>query len=339
MNRTYLVTGGLGFIASHFIKLLLKKEPESFVINIDKETYAGNPKNLDGISEENCLTIEADILDAALIRSVLEVHRPDYIIHFAAETHVDNSITDPLGFVKTNVLGTATLLNESLTYYKAHPDCFQGFIHISTDEVYGALTPQDSHIFDEQTRYDPHSPYSASKAGSDHLVQSYHDTYGLPTIITHSSNNYGSHQHPEKLIPKVINNLYNGKMIPVYGDGRQMRDWIHVENNCETIYNIMLNGSIGETYCIGGECDIENIQIINKICDIFDDRYTGTHHADLIDFVPDRLGHDFRYAIDISKIKREILCAPLKSLDKGLIETVEWYCENQDWVKEMKERK
>jgi len=235
MDKMYLVTGGLGFIASHYVKAILKKEPNSFIINIDKNTYASNPRNLEGIDEEHCLTIEADILDGALIQSVLEVHRPDYIVHFAAETHVDNSINDPLGFVKTNVLGTATLLNEANKYFQKQ-DCFQGFIHISTDEVYGALTPQDSHIFDENTRYDPHSPYSASKAGSDHLVQSYHDTYGLPTIITHSSNNYGSHQHPEKLIPKVINNLYNGKSIPVYGDGKQMRDWIHVDDNCEAIY-------------------------------------------------------------------------------------------------------
>ena len=338
-KKTYLVTGGLGFMGSWMIKTILDKEPNAFIINIDKMTYASNPKNLEGIDEKHCLTIEADINDSALIRSVLETHRPDSVIHFAAETHVDNSIDAPMIFTETNVAGTAVLLSECRKYYEGlegeQKDNFK-YLQISTDEVYGALG-RDDPKFNEDTPYKPHSPYSASKAGADHLAQSYYDTYGFPTIITHSCNNYGQNQHYEKLIPKVISNIILEKSIPIYGDGQQVRDWLYVQDHCEAVYTILHKGKIGEVYVIGANEEHSNIEVVELICELCDDTIENKRilSRNLIEFVEDRLGHDFRYAVDASKLRNELGWQPKVSFNEGMVKTVLWYLRNHSQILEM----
>lgn len=338
----YLITGAAGFIGSWMVKTIFQKEPGAFIINIDKLTYAGNLNNLGGIDEKHCLTIEADINDGALIRSVLETHRPDAVINFAAETHVDNSIGAPMIFVETNILGTATLLSECRKYYESleneQKDSFR-YLHISTDEVFGALGTDDFKFY-EETPYDPRSPYSASKASSDHLVRAYIHTYNFPALITNCSNNYGPNQHPEKLIPKVISNIIAERPIPIYGDGQQIRDWIYVEDHCAALYTVLRKGVVGETYCVGANEEHSNIDIVEMICEICDGKTNnGNSCKNLIEFVKDRPGHDFRYAIDSSKIFYNLGWSATTPFYEGLKKTVVWYLQNPQWVLEMELKK
>lgn len=336
----YLITGGCGFISSRFIKTIYNKDPDAIVVNLDVLTYAGNTKNLGEINNyPNYRFHEGDINDHKLVQQILRFYNVDKVVHLAAETHVDNSIKTPLLFMKTNVMGTATLLLECKKYWDKligkKKKSFR-FLHVSTDEVFGELEYDDPK-FNEETPYDPRSPYSASKAGSDHLVNSYIYTYGFPAMISHCVNNYGTHQHPEKLIPKVINNIIAEKLIPVYGDGQQVRDWIYVGDHCNALYDIITKGSIGSSYCIGSNEEHANIEIIEKICDILDKGMVNHNDSsrNLINFVRDRPGHDFRYAIDSSKIQNELGWRPATSLDEGLEKTVFWYLRNQPWVMEM----
>ena len=329
----YLITGGAGFIGANYIRLLFQKEPDTIVVNLDALTYAGNINNLGKINNyPNYHFYEGDINDSILVEKLLSFYDIEKVVNFAAETHVDNSINAPQIFVETNVLGTFTLLSECRKYYEQlkgeQKDNFR-FLHISTDEVYGALDHDDPK-FNETTRYSPHSPYAASKAGSDHLVQSYHDTYGLPTIITHSCNNYGPNQHYEKLIPKVINNIILEKPIPIYGDGKQVRDWIYVEDHCEAVYTILHKGKIGEVYAISANEEHTNIEIVKLICKLCDDTIENKRifSENLICFVTDRLGHDFRYAVDASKLRNELGWQPRVSFNEGMKKTVLWYLRN-----------
>ena len=332
-----MVTGGCGFIGSNFIRKLLNDTTFSGrIINLDKLTYAGNPENLEGISEEfgsRYVFQKVDVCDAAALEKVFSEHDIDAVCHFAAESHVDRSIKDPGSFIRTNIVGTFNLLEIA----KARGDKFKLFHHVSTDEVYGSLGAEG--LFREDTPYRPNSPYSASKAASDHLVRAYHETFGLPTTISNCSNNYGPYQFPEKLIPLVILNALEGKPLPVYGDGKNVRDWLYVEDHCDAIWTIMTKGLIGETYNVGGNAEMENILIVQMICDILDEikpANDGRTRRQLITFVSDRPGHDRRYAIDFAKLKAELGWFPRESFKSGLQKTVNWYLKQEKWVENIK---
>jgi dTDP-glucose 4,6-dehydratase len=319
-----LVTGGAGFIGSNFILYWLKNHPQDSIINLDKLTYAGNLENLKSIQNNpNYQFVQGDICEAKAVDEVMR--GVDTVVHFAAESHVDRSITDPSSFVKTNVLGTQILLDVALA------NEVKRFHHISTDEVYGSLNLEDKNIFNERTAYNPRSPYSASKAGSDHLVKAYYHTYNLPITISNCSNNFGPYQFPEKLIALAITNLLEGKKVPVYGDGLYVRDWLYVEDHCRAIDLILEKGKIGETYCVGGLTeDISNLSILRKIIQLLGKT------EDSLEYVKDRPGHDRRYALDWSKIKNELGWQPLFSFDEWLEKTVKWYRENTEWWKNVK---
>jgi dTDP-glucose 4,6-dehydratase len=331
--KTILITGGAGFIGSHVVRLFVKKYPEYKIVNLDKLTYAGNLENLTKIENEpNYKFVKGDIVDGDFIQQLFTDYDFDGVIHLAAESHVDRSISNPMEFIMTNIVGTVNLLNAAKSHWEGN---FENklFYHISTDEVYGSLGQEG--IFTEETAYDPHSPYSASKASSDHLVRAYHDTYGLPVIISNCSNNYGPFQFPEKLIPLFINNIKTNKALPVYGKGVNVRDWLYVEDHAKAIDLAFHQGKSGETYNIGGNNEWKNIDLIRKLCEIMDrklNRNTGTSEK-LIRFVKDRAGHDLRYAIDSSKIQKELGWKPTHSFEKGLEKTVDWYLQNENWMK------
>lgn len=319
--KNVIVTGGAGFIGSHLCKIIKRNLPQTNVIVVDCLTYAGNLDNLRTDSDETVFEFrEIDIRNRESLKS-LEDLEIDAILHLAAESHVDRSIENPLEFVETNVLGTVNLLELGLKYKAKNPDFI--FYHISTDEVFGTLGFGDK-PFNEETSYDPHSPYSASKAASDHFVRAYADTYGLNTLISNCSNNYGPNQYPEKLIPVVIKSLIERKPIPIYGEGNNVRDWLFVEDHTEAILEIIMRGRFGETYCIGGDCELTNLELVKRIILEFD-KQEGTHSMDLISFVKDRPGHDLRYAIDHSKLTQEIGWKPRYSLNYGLSNTISWY--------------
>lgn len=334
MVKTIFITGGAGFIGSHVIRRFVTNYPDYKIINLDTLTYAGNLENLDDIaSQPNYKFEKADISDFKEIERLFDLYKPDGVIHLAAESHVDRSITDPFVFVRTNVLGTCNLLYCAKELWRDNPEG-KRFYHVSTDEVYGALE-FDGTFFTEDTKYAPHSPYSASKASSDHFVRAFHDTYGLPVVISNCSNNYGSHHFPEKLIPLAINNIKNNKPIPVYGKGENVRDWLFVEDHAAAIDIIFHRGKNGDTYNIGGNNEWKNIDLIRLLCDIMD-RKLGRPQGEsqkLITFVADRAGHDLRYAIDSSKLQRELGWAPSLTFEEGLEKTVDWYLANEKWIK------
>jgi dTDP-glucose 4,6-dehydratase len=330
-----IVTGGAGFIGANFVLGMLAKGGES-VLNLDKLTYAGNLRNLDSLrGDARHDFVQGDINDRGLVRRLLAEHRPRAIVHFAAESHVDRSIHGPGDFIQTNFVGTFSLLEEARAHWSALPgaerDAFR-FLHVSTDEVYGSLGPQDP-AFSEATPYAPNSPYSASKAGSDHLVRAWHHTYGLPVLTTNCSNNYGPFQFPEKLIPLMIHNALAGKPLPVYGDGLNVRDWLYVEDHCAAIREVLARGRPGEVYNIGGESEMTNIDVVRTLCALLDEaRPRQGGHESLISFVKDRPGHDRRYAIDARKLRGELGWQPTESFATGMRKTVNWYLGNQDWV-------
>ena len=342
MKTVYFVTGGCGFIGANFIQYLLKKTKPKSVINLDKLTYAGNQKNLADFEQDpRYIFVHGDICDAELVSRLFTEYQPNYIINFAAESHVDRSIDGPAEFIQTNIVGTSVLLQESLKYYSTlkgkESERFQ-FHHVSTDEVFGSLS--ESGFFTEETPYDPSSPYSASKASSDHLIRAWHRTFDLPVLISNCSNNYGPYQFPEKLIPLMILNCLEEKPLPVYGTGENIRDWLYVEDHCDAIYTILQKGTIGETYNVGGNNEIKNIQIVEEICDVLNDIHpagSGKSYHELITFVKDRPGHDFRYAIDASKLKKEIGWEPKESFNTGIQKTIEWYLKNEEWCKTIQE--
>lgn len=329
-----LVTGGCGFIGSNYIRTVLDREEDLHVVNLDKLTYAGNIQNLNGISSNNLTIVKGDICDVDLVNSLFEKHQFDTVVHFAAESHVDRSIEGPAEFIQTNVVGTLNLLEQSRIFInKTNNDNFR-FLHVSTDEVYGSLG--DDGKFLETTPYDPSSPYSASKAGSDHLVRAWNRTFGLPTLITNCSNNYGSYQFPEKLVPLMIINCLQGNPLPVYGKGENVRDWLFVGDHCDAIHTVLAKGEIGETYNIGGNNEIKNIDVVTIICSLLDEispRENGSSYSDLITFVKDRPGHDFRYAIDAGKIQNDLGWSPNESFETGIRKTIHWYLDNQNWWK------
>ena len=329
-RKTVLVTGGCGFIGSNFLHLAARRFPGWRLVNVDALTYAGNPESLGTLNAAESYAFEhADICDAARIGQIFDRYAPDLVFHFAAESHVDRSIHGPAAFVQTNVIGTLTLLEACRARWKTSGE--HRFHHVSTDEVYGALGPEGA--FTEDSRYDPSSPYAASKASSDHLVRSYHRTYGLPVVLTNCSNNYGPYQFPEKLIPLMILNAAEGKPLPVYGRGANVRDWLHVEDHCEAILEVALRGRLGETYNIGGGCERNNLDVVHAIADAVAD-VLGRDRAEvraLVTFVQDRPGHDFRYAIDATKIRRALGWGPVHSFESGLRATVRWYVEHRDW--------
>ena len=323
-----LVTGGAGFIGSNFVLSTIAGTGEP-IVNLDKLTYAGSLRNLERLREDKRhVFVQGDICDRALARDLLKEHQPRAIVHFAAESHVDRSISGPAPFIDTNVVGTFSLLEEARAYAEKR-EGFR-FLQVSTDEVYGSLGPDDP-AFTETTPYAPNSPYAASKAAADHLVRAYHHTYGLPTLTTNCSNNYGPHQFPEKLIPLMITNALAGKPLPVYGDGRNVRDWLYVLDHCEAVRVVLERGRIGETYNIGGGAERQNIDLVNTLCRLLEDMHPrkGGKYAELIRFVTDRPGHDQRYAIDASKIARELGWKPRESFDSGLAKTVRWYLEQR----------
>ena len=330
-----LVTGGCGFIGSNFIRYLLgQPDFRGRIINVDKLTYAGNPQSLSDIKQlhpERYIFHQADICEAGQIKDIFRRHGVDAVCHFAAESHVDRSIKAPGDFIQTNIVGTFNLLEA------ARETDISLFHHVSTDEVYGSLGPEG--YFTEDTPYRPNSPYSASKAASDHLVRAYHHTYKLPVTVSNCSNNYGPYQFPEKLIPLVIMNALEGKQLPVYGDGRNVRDWLYVEDHCEAIWTVMKYGRRGETYNIGGRAEIENITIVTMICDLLDETASplpGRARRELITFVADRPGHDRRYAIDFEKLQRELHWAPRHTFATGLRKTITWYLQNQFWLEQVR---
>lgn len=329
---TLLITGGAGFIGSHVARKMVLNHPEIHVLNLDSLTYAGNLENLTDIENRpNYQFIKGDIVDEAFIEKLFETYPIDGVIHLAAESHVDRSIANPMAFINTNIVGTVNLLNACRNSWKEMKGKL--FYHISTDEVYGSLGSEG--LFTEETAYDPRSPYSASKASSDHLVRAYHHTYGIPVVLSNCSNNYGPNQFPEKLIPLAINNILHMKSIPIYGKGENVRDWLYVEDHAEAIEQIFQNGINGRTYNIGGLNEWQNIELIRLLCRIMDeklDRTSGTSEG-LITFVKDRAGHDLRYAIDSSRIEDELGWKPSLTFEQGLMRTVEWYLENQEWMR------
>jgi len=334
--KTWLVTGGAGFIGGNFVLEAIDRGAR--VINLDALTYAGNRDTLAALDgHDRHVFVQGDIGDRALVASLLEAHRPDAIINFAAESHVDRSIDGPAAFVQTNVVGTLSLLEAARDYWRALPggtkEAFR-FLHVSTDEVYGSLG--ESGRFTEETPYAPNSPYSASKAASDHLVRAFHHTYGLPVLTTNCSNNYGPYQFPEKLIPLVIARALAGEPLPVYGDGRNVRDWLYVSDHCSAIRAVLEGGRIGETYNVGGDAEMQNIDVVTAICALLDarrPREDGQPRASQVTYVADRPGHDRRYAIDASKLKRELGWRPAHSFQQGIADTVDWYLAHQDWVR------
>jgi dTDP-glucose 4,6-dehydratase len=341
MNDTILVTGGAGFIGSNFALQWLE-HVGSPVVNLDRLTYAGNPRNLDSIQRDTRhLLVHGDICDAELIGTLLREHRPRALVHFAAESHVDRSIVAPDAFIRTNVEGTFRLLEKAKSYWsgleESEKRAFR-FLHVSTDEVYGSLGPNDP-AFSETTSYAPNSPYAASKAASDHLVRAYHHTFGLPVLTTNCSNNYGPFQFPEKLIPLMIMNALEGKPLPVYGDGANVRDWLYVEDHCAAIRTVLERGRVGETYNIGGNSEKKNLDVVHTICDLVDemssDGKPGSRRK-LITYVKDRPGHDRRYAIDATKITQELDWRPAEQFESGLRRTVRWYLDHLDWVENVR---
>jgi dTDP-glucose 4,6-dehydratase len=336
--NTIFVTGGAGFIGSNFVlqqcALGLSK-----IITIDALTYAGNLHNLQSLQgNAQHVFVKADIGDATAMAQLFALHQPDVVVNFAAESHVDRSIHGPAAFVQTNVVGTFTLLEAARQYWSALSDAKKAafrFLHVSTDEVYGSLSPTDA-AFTEQHRYEPNSPYSASKAASDHLVRAYHHTYGLPVLTTNCSNNYGPYHFPEKLIPLVIHNALAGKPLPIYGDGQQVRDWLYVEDHCRGIARVLQAGRLGEVYNIGGNNEKANLDVVHTLCDALDakrPRADGKSYREQITFVKDRPGHDRRYAIDASKMRTELGWTPVETFETGIAKTVRWYLDNGDWVK------
>lgn len=334
-----LVTGGAGFIGSNFILQQIRDEAVS-IVNLDKLTYAGNLRNLEPVVEHKRYTfVHGDIADRALVRRLLQEHAPQAIVHFAAESHVDRSIRGPEDFIQTNINGTFALLEEVKAYWAGlageDKQRFR-FLHVSTDEVYGSLGSDDA-PFSETTQYAPNSPYAASKAASDHLVRAYHHTYGLPTLTTNCSNNYGPFQFPEKLIPLMILNARDGKPLPVYGDGKNVRDWLYVEDHCEAMATVLRRGQVGQTYNIGGRNEKQNIEIVRTICELVDETAPRlkSPRKDLITYVKDRPGHDRRYAINASKIERELGWKPKETFESGIGKTVRWYLEHDEWVRDV----
>ncbi len=333
-----LITGGCGFIGSNFVRHVLEALPESRIVNLDKLTYAGHPGNLTDVDQNpRYRFVKGDICDPELVRRLFTEERIDTVVHFAAESHVDRSITGPAEFVRTNIFGTFNLLQAARESWLMPPD--EGgkgyrFLHVSTDEVYGSLG--DTGYFQETTPYDPRSPYSASKASSDHLVSAYFHTYGLPTLITNCSNNYGPYQFPEKLIPLVINNALQGKPLPVYGDGKNVRDWLYVIDHCQAILTVLRKGKTGETYNIGGNSEKQNIEIVHTICDLLDEKRGllpgRKKRRSLVTYVKDRAGHDRRYAIDAAKIRTDLGWSPQVTFDEGMQKTVDWYLEHPSWI-------
>ena len=340
MDNKILVTGGSGFIGSNFIHYLINNTDYQRIINLDKLTYAGNNENLINIQQNiRYKFIKGNICDRQCIKKIFEDYSPNKIVHFAAESHVDRSIDGPKDFINTNIVGTSILLEESLSYYnklkKLSKSSFK-FHHISTDEVFGSLGEKGS--FAEDSPYDPSSPYSASKASSDHLVRAWHRTFGLPVTISNCSNNYGPYQFPEKLIPLMIINCLSNKSLPVYGKGENIRDWLYVEDHCKAINLILKEGAIGDTYNIGGNNEISNLNIVESICTILDKlkpSNSGKSYKQLISFVKDRPGHDFRYAINTTKIKKDLNWGPKETFDSGLTKTIKWYLENENWWKKI----
>jgi dTDP-glucose 4,6-dehydratase len=340
--KNLLVTGGAGFIGSNFVRFVLGADPNVNVVNLDALTYAGSLENLRDLPDETRHTfVQGDICDAGLVSNLMQRHSIDTIIHFAAETHVDRSITAPGQFIQTNIVGTYTLLEAARQFWladKALGEQPVRFHHVSTDEVFGTLGTDDP-AWTEDTPYAPSSPYAASKAASDHLVRAYGHTYGLPHTITNCSNNYGPYQFPEKLIPLMVANLLEGKPLPVYGDGGQIRDWLYVEDHCEAIWLILHKGQVGETYNIGGNNQPTNITVVRTLCEIADELLPDspyTPHAQLIEYVKDRPGHDRRYAMDASKLHRELGWRPRQTLESGLLKTARWYMDNADWIAKAK---
>jgi dTDP-glucose 4,6-dehydratase len=337
-SSVILVTGGAGFIGSNLVHMLVR-EKNARVINVDKLTYAGNPsslRELDG--NPNHVFVQADICDAEAMRTVFAEHQPDAVMHLAAESHVDRSIDGPGEFIQTNLVGTFTLLQTALAHWRSlsgeKKQRFR-FLHVSTDEVYGSLGP-DSPGFSETTPYDPHSPYSASKAGSDHLARAWADTYGLPVLVTNCSNNYGPYQFPEKLIPVVILKCLKGEPIPVYGKGENIRDWLYVKDHAEALYTVLTKGHPGETYNIGGNNERTNLDLVRTLCALLDELRPGSRpYAELIEFVTDRPGHDLRYAIDPTKIRTALNWTPKEDFTSGFRKTVQWYLDHEDWWREI----
>lgn len=330
--KTIIITGGAGFIGSHVVRRFVTQYPEYTIINLDKLTYAGNLANLKDIeAAPNYKFEKGDICDTSFVEQLFEQYKPDAVIHLAAESHVDRSITDPLDFVMTNVVGTVTLLNVAKNAWKGAYDQHR-FYHVSTDEVYGTLG--ETGMFEETTAYDPHSPYSASKASSDHFVRAYHDTYGMDCVISNCSNNYGSHHFPEKLIPLSINNIKNNKPIPIYGKGENVRDWLFVEDHARAIDVIFHKAATGTTYNIGGHNEWKNIDLIHLLCSVMDKKLGRAEgeSAKLITYVTDRAGHDLRYAIDATKLKEELGWEPSLQFAEGLERTVDWYLANEEWL-------
>ena len=336
MGKVYIVTGGSGFIGTNFIRFMLNNGFAERIINLDKFTYAGNPQNLlEYDNDKRYAFAQGDICDQELVQELFILHKPDVVVNFAAESHVDRSIDGPSDFIRTNISGTYTLLQKSLCYYqsltKEDQKSFR-FHHVSTDEVFGSLNEDD--FFTEETPYDPSSPYSASKAASDHLVRAWHRTYGLPIIISNCSNNYGPFQFPEKLIPLMVLNCLQEKPLPVYGTGDNIRDWLFVDDHCDAIHKIIEKGEIGETYNVGGNNEIKNINIVKTICNLLDNIRPSENlksYQELIIFVKDRPGHDFRYAIDSSKLQNKLGWSPKETFETGIRKTIEWYLENITW--------
>ncbi|MES2017078.1 MAG: dTDP-glucose 4,6-dehydratase [Pseudomonadota bacterium] len=338
-----LVTGGAGFIGSNFVLDWLQGSDEA-VVNLDKLTYAGNAHNLDSLVDDaRHIFVQGDIGDSSLVAALLAKYRPRAVLNFAAESHVDRSITGPGAFIQTNIVGTFTLLEAVRAYHGAlgaDAKAAFRFLHVSTDEVYGSLE-QDQHPFRETNQYQPNSPYSASKAASDHLVRAYHHTYGLPVLTTNCSNNYGPFHFPEKLIPLMIVNALAGKALPLYGDGKQVRDWLYVKDHCSAIRRVLDAGRLGETYNVGGWNEMQNVEIATTLCTLLDQlrpRADGKSYQDQITYVTDRLGHDRRYAIDAGKIERELDWRPAETFATGIRKTVDWYLANQEWVTTLQAR-